>query len=167
MKFKGIMERVSAIDQLLYPEGLGVMLFVNSPFIFRGPWALISGMMTEATRDKIKVIGAEYAETLNAIVGPELLPDFLGGTVDPKHMSGLDIKTTPWFDEMDAHIAANAKTPAARAEAAFPRSTTCARAVVSRSDSHTISQRVEAGETCRWEWELEAYDLGFSVIVFT
>ena len=47
MKFVDIMKRMSAMDQLLYPEGLGVMYFVNAPFLFSGPWKAIRGLMAE------------------------------------------------------------------------------------------------------------------------
>eukprot|EP01052_Picozoa_sp_SAG31_P024636 SAG31_NODE_2110_length_6426_cov_6.371898_6_plen_314_part_00 len=47
MKFVDIMKRMSAMDQLLYPEGLGVMYFVNAPALFSGPWSVIKGLMSQ------------------------------------------------------------------------------------------------------------------------
>jgi hypothetical protein len=38
MKFVDIMKKMSEIDQLLYPEGLGCMYFCNAPWLFSAPW---------------------------------------------------------------------------------------------------------------------------------
>eukprot|EP01047_Picozoa_sp_COSAG01_P075701 COSAG01_NODE_13053_length_1644_cov_1.129450_2_plen_301_part_00 len=82
MKFADIMKRMAAVDQLLYPEGLGVMFFVNAPFAFRGPWKLIRSFMAEETRQRIHVLGADFQEQLHEVVEPAQLPPFLGGTLE-------------------------------------------------------------------------------------
>ena len=52
------------------------------------------------------------------------------------------------------------------ADASFPRAACRSVLVVKKSAVATVEQRLEIGETARWEWELEYYDVGLS-IVFT
>ena len=112
MKFSDIMKKMSAVDQLLYPEGLGVMYFLNAPWAFSGPWKLIASFMTEETKRKIKVVSEAYPAELGTVLPHEELPSFLGGGLEgEQHVSGLAVKSTPWFDLMDAHIRANAARP--------------------------------------------------------
>lgn len=40
-----------------YPEHLGQMFIINTPFIFKTIWAMVNPMLEERTRKKIQVLG--------------------------------------------------------------------------------------------------------------
>ena len=67
------------------------------------------------------------------------------------------ITSTAWHDEADAYIAANAAQAAA-----FPWPP-AATLVVAARDVGTFTMEVNAGETARWEWDIESYDISFKV----
>ena len=107
MKFVDIMKRMSEVDQLLYPEGLGTMYFVNAPWLFSGPWKAISSLLTEDTRRRVHVVSAEETEAvLKQTVDAEALPTFLGGELEGEYVTGPEVLTTDFFKACDASAAA-------------------------------------------------------------
>ena len=59
------------MDQILYPEVLGNMMFIAAPMIFRGPWALISSVLSKETLLKIHVFGNKFHAPLVTLLGDE------------------------------------------------------------------------------------------------
>ena len=107
MKFVDIMKRMSEVDQLLYPEGLGTMYFVNAPWLFSGPWKAISSLLTEDTRRRVHVVSAEETEAvLKQTVDTEALPSFLGGELEGEYVTGPEVLTTDFFKACDVSAAA-------------------------------------------------------------
>lgn len=158
MKFVDIMKKMSEIDQLLYPEGLGCMYFCNAPWIFSAPWKVIASFMTEETAKRMHVISAEDTPpTLKSCMDDEALPEFLGGSLQGKYVTGEEITTTAWHDEADAYIAAQAAKTSP-----FPWPAAVSLVVPAR-DVSMFTLEVAAGETARWEWDIESYDIGFKV----
>ena len=145
------------------------MYFVNAPLLFKGPWSLISSFMTADTRQRIKVVSG--VEELAGILAPETSPAFLGGRMpdEPPVMTGVEVTTTEFFDKMAAHIQESAGTAAARADAAFPTQRTASggprlqQLLIPSRETKVVEQRVEAGQLVQWEWNIENYDLSFSV----
>lgn len=74
------LERLSSMDQNNFPEHLGCMFMINTPFIFRGFWALIKQFLDERTLAKIKVLGSSYHEELLSVIPAEALPTMFGGS---------------------------------------------------------------------------------------
>eukprot|EP00798_Chlamydomonas_sp_ICE-L_P003578 gene3578-13657_t len=79
-----------------YPEHLGQMYIINTPFIFKTIWAFVYPMLEERTRKKIHVIGSDYVKTLKEIIPPENLPAQFGGTstLDPNFLESEG----PWSE---------------------------------------------------------------------
>jgi len=62
-----------------YPESMGLFFVVNAPMIFPFFWSIVKGWLDEKTRNRIKVLGANYKEELLEMIAPDQLPKFLGG----------------------------------------------------------------------------------------
>ena len=88
----GIFTRQARIDQLLYPELLGGLFFLNAPQIFQKPWSLVKGFIDPATRKKIFMLGGSksYTPILEAGFPAETLPSYWGGTDTGHHVSEKD-----------------------------------------------------------------------------
>lgn len=65
-----------------YPERLGSMYIINSPWIFRGPFNMIKGWLDPRTQAKLNVIGDAkmFLPLMEEIMDTSLLPESLGGT---------------------------------------------------------------------------------------
>ena len=66
--------------------------------MFWGVWAVAKGFMSERSRDKMEVLGSNFAPTLLEYVDAENLPTFLGGTCTCADLTG-DCMTSgrgPW-----------------------------------------------------------------------
>jgi len=88
---------LSHIDQDYYPESLGVMFIINTPFIFKTIWSFVSPMLEERTRKKIHVLGADYQGHLKQVIDEDCLLQCFGGSSKEtapthKHCDG------PWTD---------------------------------------------------------------------
>lgn len=59
-----------------YPETLGVMLVVNSPWIFKGCWKIVKPLLDPITAKKIAFVSQEK---LVNYIHPDILPPNLGG----------------------------------------------------------------------------------------
>jgi hypothetical protein len=55
---KRLLSTLSHIDQDYYPESLGVMFIINTPFIFQTIWSFVNPLLEERTRKKIHVLGS-------------------------------------------------------------------------------------------------------------
>jgi len=64
----------------MYPECLGKMFMVNTPFIFSGLWSVIKGWLDEKIRRKIIMLGKNYYSTLLEYVDDDQIPVYLGGS---------------------------------------------------------------------------------------
>jgi hypothetical protein len=79
---RSLLKQLAHIDQHYYPESLGVMFIINTPFIFKTIWSFISPLLEERTRRKIHVLGTDYQKSLLHIIPAENLPKCYGGTSD-------------------------------------------------------------------------------------
>eukprot|EP01129_Flabellula_baltica_P002390 TRINITY_DN12202_c0_g1_i1.p1 TRINITY_DN12202_c0_g1~~TRINITY_DN12202_c0_g1_i1.p1 ORF type:complete len:251 (+),score=56.09 TRINITY_DN12202_c0_g1_i1:211-963(+) len=77
----GLVKYLLEIFRDYYPDTLGIMLIVNSPFIFKGCWKIIRPWLDPITAEKIKFI--KQAE-LNRYVPEDIIPTFLGGPAEKK-----------------------------------------------------------------------------------
>lgn len=62
-----------------YPESLGTMFIVNTPWAFNLMWSGVKPLLKESTQKKINILGTEYKEALLKAIKAENLPKFLGG----------------------------------------------------------------------------------------
>ncbi|XP_023676456.2 SEC14-like lipid binding 8 isoform X1 [Paramormyrops kingsleyae] len=67
-----------------YPEGLKRLFVIKAPKIFPVAYNLVKHFLSEETRSKIVVMGANWQEVLQKHIEPEQLPVVYGGTLtDP------------------------------------------------------------------------------------
>jgi hypothetical protein len=63
-----------------YPERLGMLLLVDTPWIFNGFWAMASPFLSSATVSKILFIkGSDVSKTLQEHIDKETLEKDFGG----------------------------------------------------------------------------------------
>ncbi|KAK5995530.1 Sec14 cytosolic factor [Cladobotryum mycophilum] len=93
MDFKGVgigkasqvydyVKKASTISQNYYPERLGKLYLINTPWGFSAVWSIVSGWLDPVTVSKIKVLGSGYQKDLLAQVPAENLPKAFGGTCE-------------------------------------------------------------------------------------
>jgi hypothetical protein len=120
MDFKGVglskasqvytyVKQASAMSQNSYPERLGKMYLINTPWGFSGVWSMIKGWLDPVTVSKIHVLGSGYQKELLAQVPPENLPVILGGTCECPGGCSLS-NAGPWQDPQWARPAKWEKT---------------------------------------------------------
>ncbi|KAJ3261278.1 cytosolic factor, phosphatidylinositol/phosphatidylcholine transfer protein [Chytriomyces hyalinus] len=83
MQFNSIrkfLAQVAHIAQNYYPETLGKMFIINAPMLFQTCWAIIKGMLDEATVAKISILGTSYQKELLEVVDAANLPAEYGGS---------------------------------------------------------------------------------------
>ena len=59
-----LVQNASKIAQDYYPESLGQLRIVNSPWVFTGVWSIIKAWLDEKTRLKISLVGGSYKKEL-------------------------------------------------------------------------------------------------------
>ena len=93
----GYVKSASGISQDHYPERLGKLYIINTPWGFSSAFNFVKGFLDPVTVAKIHVLGSGYKEELAAQIPPENLPKFLGGTCDCP--GGCDYSDDgPWKD---------------------------------------------------------------------
>lgn len=108
MDFKGVgiskasqvysyVKQASAMSQNYYPERLGKMYLINTPWGFSGVWNMVKGWLDPVTVKKIHVLGSNYQKELLSQVPPENLPVVLGGTCECPGGCSLS-NDGPWQD---------------------------------------------------------------------
>ena len=63
-----------------YPEQNGGMYIINSPWVFKMVWRVVTTFVDAATCAKIKILGSDYKKVLLSKVDKEYLPKEYGGT---------------------------------------------------------------------------------------
>jgi len=67
-KTKEIVKITSKISQDYYPEMLGRMFIINTPFTFKAIWSFVKPFLDEKTSKKISLEGSSYIKKLLEIV---------------------------------------------------------------------------------------------------
>jgi len=58
---------------------MGLFFIVNAPSIFPFFWSIVKGWLDEKTRNRFKILGANFKDELLEMIAPDQLPKFLGG----------------------------------------------------------------------------------------
>lgn len=78
----GYVKQVSALSQNYYPERLGHLYLINTPWGFSTVWSVVKGWLDPVTVKKIHVLGSNYQKELLAQIPAENLPKQFGGTCE-------------------------------------------------------------------------------------
>ncbi|KAK4549105.1 hypothetical protein LTR36_007561 [Oleoguttula mirabilis] len=93
----GYVQRASAISQNYYPERLGKLYLINTPWGFSGVFAIVKRFLDPVTVSKIHVLGSGYKSELLSQVPKENLPKEFGGECSCK--GGCQMSDEgPWQD---------------------------------------------------------------------
>jgi len=76
----GLVKYLLEIFRDYYPETLGVCLILNSPWIFRGCWALIKPWLDPKTAKKILFVNSQ--SLLEDYLDIDYVPTYLGGNAE-------------------------------------------------------------------------------------
>ncbi|KAJ7340051.1 hypothetical protein OS493_002774 [Desmophyllum pertusum] len=99
-------KRVAKLDQDYYPERMGKIFIVNTPWVFPVLWKIAKIFLDPKTRAKCVVLKSSELHKLGDYFNPEDLPEEFGGTCRcdngclppiPKHM--LEVKDNPQLTE--------------------------------------------------------------------
>ncbi|XP_046858927.1 sec14 cytosolic factor-like [Xenia sp. Carnegie-2017] len=91
--------RLAKLDQEYYPERVGKIFIVNTPWVFPYFWKMAKSFLDPKTRDKCVVLNSSEMSTMLDYFEPEDLPEEYGGTCRcdggclppvPKHMLSVD-----------------------------------------------------------------------------
>ncbi|GFR58752.1 SEC14-like protein 2 [Elysia marginata] len=139
-----------------YPEALKKLFIVNAPRIFPLLYKISRPLVSEDTKKKIHVLGADYASTLLEYIDAEELPAYLGGTkTDPDGNpkcetiinQGGEVPEKYYMNTEDESCCQH-----------------MTQVNVARGDQLSIDTQVkEPGSVLRWEFKTDGYDIGFGV----
>lgn len=99
-------KRLARLDQEYYPERMGKIFIVNTPWVFPVLWKIAKIFLDPKTRAKCVVLKSSELEKLLEYFNPEDLPEEFGGTCRcqggclppiPKHM--LEVRDLPRLTE--------------------------------------------------------------------
>jgi len=93
-KVYALVQKASKIQQNNYPDQLGMLYIVNSPWSFTAVWSIVKGWLDEKTRAKIHIVGGKPIKHLINYIDEDSIPDFLGGKNDTPLMNDHG----PWND---------------------------------------------------------------------
>ncbi|KAF9203325.1 hypothetical protein BGZ49_006536 [Haplosporangium sp. Z 27] len=88
MEGLNMLRSLTDMDQKAYPERLGMLFIVNSPYVFVKVYSMIKKWLDPGVIEKIHILGKDYKTVLLKHIDDENLPDFLGGTCTCSHMPG-------------------------------------------------------------------------------
>ncbi|CAG9464620.1 unnamed protein product [Pedinophyceae sp. YPF-701] len=85
---KELFAAISKVDSDNYPETLGRVYVFGAGVVFQTIWKVLKIFLDARTASKIKVMGSgkKALAELHAAIEPDVLPDFLGGSVDFEYL---------------------------------------------------------------------------------
>ncbi|KAG0056312.1 cytosolic factor, phosphatidylinositol/phosphatidylcholine transfer protein [Gryganskiella cystojenkinii] len=83
-----MLRSLTDMDQKAYPERLGKLFIVNSPYVFVKVYSMIKKWLDPGVIEKIHILGKDFKSILLDHIEPENLPEFLGGECTCSHMPG-------------------------------------------------------------------------------
>jgi len=84
-----------------YPERLGRMIIINTPWVFSFIWKIVAPFIDAKTKSKISIVYGKYTDDLLKYIPMESLPKEYGG---PCSCKGSSSKCIPEFDLSDLRI---------------------------------------------------------------
>jgi len=99
-KFYGNIKKMMHIDGNYYPETLEKLIFINSSFMFRSLWAIVSPWVHPLTKARISLIGYDKKAILDALgeyIDIDQIPEYLGGQ-NKTPMTGICTRQFPDID---------------------------------------------------------------------
>jgi hypothetical protein len=163
-KFSDALKAQTKLDSLLYPEMLGQLFFINAPKLFEKVWELLSSWIDDRTRNKIQILAGPSVDNMKENVPDEALPEIMGGTLQGNIVSNRDNPVTPFYEEMDAYIAAQAALASAQRSPDWDNLQTLRTNTISIPAKSQKEHCMEVIPDCTvcWEFMVEAKDVDFS-----
>uniref|UniRef100_A0A673XKB9 SEC14-like lipid binding 8 n=1 Tax=Salmo trutta TaxID=8032 RepID=A0A673XKB9_SALTR len=139
-----------------YPEGLKRLFVIKAPKLFPVAYNLVKHFLSEITRNKIIVLGANWQEVLLNYIDPEQLPAAYGGKLtDPDGDSRCRTKI---------HYAGTVPTSYYVRESVKVDYEQCL--TVSRGSSQQLEYEILCpGCVLRWQFSSDGADIGFGVFM--
>eukprot|EP00656_Telonema_subtile_P005809 TRINITY_DN12654_c0_g1_i2.p1 TRINITY_DN12654_c0_g1~~TRINITY_DN12654_c0_g1_i2.p1 ORF type:complete len:314 (-),score=102.85 TRINITY_DN12654_c0_g1_i2:58-999(-) len=103
-QFKEAFKELSALDEAHYPEFVGRCIVINTSFMVRMAWKVISAFLNPKSVSKVAILGTDYKETLLQEVHEHHLPAFLGGACQCTP-GCLQASPGPWSEILDSRAA--------------------------------------------------------------
>ncbi|XP_043385457.1 SEC14-like protein 2 isoform X2 [Chelonia mydas] len=141
-----------------YPETLKRLFVIKAPKLFPVAYNLIKHFLSEDTRKKIVVLGANWKEVLQKYIAPEEIPVVYGGTLrDPDQNPKCVTKINYGGDiPQEYYVRDQLKQQYEHL------------VVVNRGSSHQVEYEILfPGCVLRWQFMSEGADVGFGVYLKT
>ena len=97
-KTRTFLTLTTKIGQDYYPSNMAKMFLINTNKFFGLVYNLVKPLISEGSRKKIELLGADYKEKVFEYIEPDNLPTFLGGNCKCEHIPGgcLYADIGPW-----------------------------------------------------------------------
>lgn len=106
-KVQAYLKLMLTVGQNCYPEILAKSYVVNAPFLFKGLWSIIKGMMDQKTVAKFCIESGNGLKTLSQVMDVNFLPVSMGG----KYAGKMDYFNGPWRAELEESWAIGSSAP--------------------------------------------------------
>lgn len=106
-KVQAYLKLMLTVGQNCYPEILVKSYVVNAPFLFKGIWSIIKGMMDARTVAKFCIESGNGLKTLSQVMDIGFLPVSMGG----KYTGKMDYFNGPWRAELEESWAIGSSSP--------------------------------------------------------
>ncbi|KNC46931.1 uncharacterized protein AMSG_03363 [Thecamonas trahens ATCC 50062] len=130
-------QEVLQIIQNYYPERLGRAFMINTPWLFKGAWRVISPFLDANTKSKVVFTGSDYGAELREYFDSDQLADSHGGTMH----CAFDLNAF-LAEEASYEVQADANALATPAASGLASS-----AVDESPDGHALTSQLEAEVT--------------------
>lgn len=75
----GITQKLIGVFQNHFPETLKQAVVINTPWIFRAVWKIVSAFLDPVVKKKIKIVGSGGEKAVREIMNEDQIPGWLGG----------------------------------------------------------------------------------------
>jgi len=90
---RGLVQKVAADMQLLYPDTVRRAYLINTNWLFRGVWAIACLFIDEVTQAKFQILGYDFLDQMVSHGIPlEDIPELIGGKCSLKPILGKDLE---------------------------------------------------------------------------
>lgn len=139
-----------------YPEGLKRLFVIKAPKLFPVAYNLVKHFLSECTRDKIHILGANWQEVLLKYIDPEELPAVYGGKLtDPDG----DPRCRTWINHVGPVPSSYYVRDHVKVE--YEQCLTVNR----RSTQQLDYEILVPGCVLRWQFSSDGADIGFGVFL--
>ncbi|XP_065831358.1 SEC14-like protein 2 isoform X2 [Oscarella lobularis] len=153
-----VMTEAFALMEANYPEVLKHVIVVNAPKIFPICFGIIKPLLSERTKQRIKILGRNWRSDLLAYISPDQLVKHYGGTRCDSTGDPMCKENICYGGTVPRHFYAS------ECGAVSGMTDEVKQITVGRGSFHLIDVEVSvAGSVISWEYKTSGHDIGFGL----